>query len=383
MQVFKAVFKIVNKRKMAALIYAMIFFVLTMMLTASSSGSKKNEFSSFELQLGIENKDQGVMGEALIAYLSQHNEIKEVPKEKEDLLDAMYYRELEYVLELPEDFSEKLLSGNRENLLEGIEVPGRKVSSLLESEVNQFLMTAGMYLDSGCDIEQAAKLTAQDMEQKGQVQFLEESNGQKLSGAYYYFNFLAYILICVIILAIGPILMVFKNKEVSARNKCSSMSFLARNVELILGCLGVVLAIYLLFMVIAGILYPEYLLGIKGVLSGINALCYILMTLGLAFLVGQFAKSDTEMHMISNVLGLGFSFLGGVFVSLDVISESVQQISKFIPSYWYVTANDAIQKIGSAGEASRVYQNFLVMLGFAAALFAAGLAVSRMKAKTA
>ena len=46
--------------------------------------------------------------------------------------------------------------------------------------------------------------------------------------------------------------------------------------------------------------------------------------------------------MITNVVSLSLSFLGGVFVPLEVMGENVKAVSRFLPTYWYSTAVNAI-----------------------------------------
>ena len=82
------------------------------------------EFSKVSLKIAVENQDQGEVGEGLVSYLKEHNQIKEVPKDREALKDAMYYQEIDYVLLIPKDFTERFAAGEGEELLEGTAVPG-------------------------------------------------------------------------------------------------------------------------------------------------------------------------------------------------------------------------------------------------------------------
>ena len=91
MQVFKAFFKLLNKHKSAIFVYTGIFFAITMLMTSSGQSTEKKQYSQVELTIGVENSDKGELGAALVDYLSTHNKIKELPKEKEELIDAMYY----------------------------------------------------------------------------------------------------------------------------------------------------------------------------------------------------------------------------------------------------------------------------------------------------
>ena len=101
MQVFKAFFKILNKNKTAMIVYMVIYLALTFVLSSNGQKNDTSDFSKVCMEIGVENQDNGKLGEALVAYLEKENEIKDIPKEREDLLDAMYYRDIQYVLIIP------------------------------------------------------------------------------------------------------------------------------------------------------------------------------------------------------------------------------------------------------------------------------------------
>lgn len=380
MQVFKAFFKIINKNKVSVLVYVGIFFGLSLMLSGAGQKNDKTQFSQTSLKIALENRDQGKLGDGLLEYLSGKNEIKKIPEKREELLDAMYYEELDYVLVIPEDFSRLFMAGERDGLLEGTVTPGSTTASLAETEISQFLTTLAMYTDSGYQEAEAAERTLEIMQKDSKVEFLDAKVGKM--PAVYYFQYLPYIFICVMIISLGVVLMAFGKKDMDARNKCSAMSFTNRNMQMVLGSIILMIMEYILFMGMAVILYPDYMMGIQGALSAANAFAFMLLSLGIAFLVGRLVKNMDALNMISNVLGLGFSFLGGIFVPLEFISEDVKKVSKFIPSYWYTISNESIQKIDSIQQAGPVIQNILVLLGFTAAILAAALVVNRMKARS-
>lgn len=380
MQVFKAFFKIINKNKVSVLVYVGIFFGLSLMLSGTGQKNDKTQFSQTSLKIALENRDQGKLGDGLLEYLSGKNEIKKIPEKREELLDAMYYEELDYVLVIPEDFSRLFMAGERDGLLEGTITPGSTTASLAETEISQFLTTLAMYTDSGYQEAEAAEQTLEIMQKDSKVEFLDAKVGKM--PAVYYFQYLPYIFICVMIISLGVVLMAFGKKDMDARNKCSAMSFTNRNMQMVLGSIILMIMEYILFMGMAVILYPDYMMGIQGALSAANAFAFMLLSLGIAFLVGRLVKNMDALNMISNVLGLGFSFLGGIFVPLEIISEDVKKVSKFIPSYWYTISNESIQKIDSIQQAGPVIQNILVLLGFTAAILAAALVVNRMKARS-
>lgn len=382
MQVFKVFFKILSKNKTTLIMYTVIYLIMTMVINYSIQEKGEMAFSRISLDIGVENQDLGKMGDALVEYLGTYHHLQDIPKGKEALQDAIYYQEIDYVLIIPKDFTERFTNGERKGLLEGRIVPGSNTASLLDQEIESFLKTAAMYLVAGCDLEKAIHLTQKDIEQEVTITFLEETNEQYLPNIFYFFQYIPYVFLIMMILGVGSVMKTFKNKDLDARNKCSAMPFLKQNMQIFLGCMVYMILVYLVFMTMAYFNGRDYMFTIQGALSAINVLVFSICALSIAWFAVQFVRSAAELTIMSNIFGLGFSFLGGVFVSLDIMSETSIRVAKFIPSYWYVIANHNIQKITSFADATNIYESFLIVLMFALAFFTAGLLVRRLKMRS-
>lgn len=378
MQVFNAFFKVLNKNKGQLVLYVVIYLSITLLMGNMAQDNEEQAFSGVSLDIGVENKDQGMLGEALVEYLNGSHNLRRIPDNKEKLQDAMYYGEMDYVLEIPEDFSEKFKNKEWEGLLEGTIVPGSNSAYLIENEIEGFLKTAAMYLSVGFGMEEAVSRTAEDMEQEGHVEFLEGDDGN-LPVGYYFFQYIPYVFITMMILGVGVVVKTFQNKDLAARNKCSAMPFLKQNLQILLGCFSYMAAVYIIFILMVGCCMADYLFTIQGFLSAVNAFLFAVCALSFSWFTAQLAKNVAILNAISNVFGLGFSFLGGVFVPLEVMGDQAKKMAKFVPSYWYVIANHDIQKVAVLSDTGNVYQSFLMVLVFAFAFLALGLVVNRMK----
>lgn len=382
MQLFKVFFKILNKNKGQLIMYTVIYLSLALLMSSVMKEQAEDEFTGVSLDIALENKDQGRLGAALEQYLGEHHKLQELPEGKAALQDAIYYEEIDYVLVIPEDFSERFAAGDREGLLEGTAVPGSSSSYLAEHDMESFLKTADMYVSAGFALEDAAGFTMEDMEEKGRVEFLNQESGQLVSKGFYFFQFIPYVFVTMMILGVGVVIKTFQNKDLSARNKCSAVPYLQQSLQILLGCLVYMLGVYAVFMAMAGCNTGGYLFTPQGILSAINALLFAVCALCVSWFAVQFAPNTAVLNAMSNVIGLGFSFLGGVFVSLDVMGDAARKIARFVPSYWYVAANQDIQKVTGFSDAGTVYKSYLMIVMFSLAFFAAGLLANRMKLKS-
>ena len=217
--------------------YTAIYLSLTLLMSGVMKEQAEEEFTGISLEIALENRDQGELGAALEEYLGESHKIKEIPEGTEALKDAIYYGEIDYVLVIPEDFSEKFAAGDRECLLDGTAVPGSSSSYLAEYDMESFLKTADMYLSAGFEMKDAGDFAMEDMKEKGKVEFLNQEKGPSFSRGYYFFHFIPYVFVTMMILGVGVVIKTFQNKDLSARNKCSAVPYLQQSLQILLGCL--------------------------------------------------------------------------------------------------------------------------------------------------
>ena len=85
--------------------------------------------------------------------------------------------------------------------------------------------------------------------------------------------------------------------------------------------------------------------------------------------------SDNQVGMITNVVSLSLSFLGGIFVPLSVLGEGVKSFARFLPTYWYATA---VEKIGDGEATADILSCMLIELFFGVACAVVGIVIARL-----
>ena len=158
------------------------------------------------------------------------------------------------------------------------------------------------------------------------------------------------------------------------------MSATSQLMQIICGTVIIVFGVYAVLMVTAAVLYGNMLFSTVGMYAIINAFVFILFAMMLMLLISVISPKVSSLNMIAQVIGLGSSFLCGVFVPQSMLSETVIGIGKFLPVYWYVKANNMISGMNGEVFESRDYMLCLgIQLAFTAALFFVALLVSRTK----
>jgi len=130
----------------------------------------------------------------------------------------------------------------------------------------------------------------------------------------------------------------------------------------------------------AVIMYNTDFFSMKGLLYVSNSVVFLLIAMSIVYFISYFVQSTSTLSMISNVLGLGLSFLGGIFVPLEFMSSGVVAFAKFLPTYWYVKANQIVDTYTGTSEQINTFLSYIGIESiFALAIFSAALAASKLK----
>ena len=153
--------------------------------------------------------------------------------------------------------------------------------------------------------------------------------------------------------------------------------------QITLGAIIYAVIIWLIFMIAALILCGKMLLCREGLLAVLNSLVFMLVVLSMTLLISVLAPSPKATDMIANTIGLGMSFLCGVFVPQKFLGEAVINVAHFLPAYWFIRANNMLAGISDELFSSSKYFSYLgIELLFAVAIFSVVLLVAKTKIRS-
>ena len=385
MQVFKAFLKSARKYLPINLMYFVIFCTIAVAATNFNTNKEHASFRTAALDIGIIDKDGSDASGALCEYLESMHTLTPLAQEKEVLLDKLFYRTLDYVLILPEGFEEDLFAGEKKNLYETVQIPGVYSSAFIDEQIYSYLKTLRLCLAGGFTPKDALSHTAAELAvSSNQVQLLKPEDDtqtdSRMSAVYYFYQFLAYVIISMILTGLTPILTIFQEKNLAKRISCSSTSLLSRNLQIALGSTLYCLGIWVLFIVTSRILYGSAICSKEGLLCIANSFLLLPVGVSISLIVSCFAPSGNTINMINNILTLGMSFLCGIFIPQQMLGKGVLAFSKFLPLYWYIKNNDLISGFGGEPFTMHAYRTHLgILVLYGIALFSLALAISKYK----
>lgn len=376
MQTFKLFLTLLKRNLPSVLTYMGIFIVIAVLLTSSNQDSQEQLYQDKEIPFTVIDNDQSELSESLCGYLAQKNKYVEHSGKLEELQLDMYYRDIYYVLIIPEGFEESVKAGE-ELALQNYKIVDSAMGYYMDLAVDSYMSNLRACLATGRELTDAIALAEHALEASVEVSLQQETKTQTSGGMQGYYQTLAYIFLAMLLNALGNIMLTLNKEKVRMRANCSSASVTKRNLQVALGTALFGFLVWFLFEVLAGILYAKNETGMTYLLTGLNSLCFVFMAVALSVMVGFVAKKEQILSAIAIIVSLGASFLGGVFVPLSVLGEDILKVAKLLPTYWYVSANNDIVKVTKLSEAGSVFAGMGVQLLFAVAFFTIAMVASK------
>ena len=379
MTVFRGYIKVIKSNRLMICFYLAIFFAFSILFQTTAKSADTEMYQMRGVRIGVINNDDGALAEALVRYLSGIHQVTELDDEISVLQEKLYYRAADYIVRIPEDFYEKCISEGKE--LEVTMIPGSYTGIYVDQQINSFLNNAAVYQKAGFTEEE----TADAMKNRENVR-VELADDKSVSGDnkvyIYYFRYMPYLYLAVFGFVLGDILWSFQKKELNRRMMASPVPLRRQKLEGMLCMILFGTGIWALLILGAAVCYGKSWTG-----SGnagyyiLNTLALLFCTLSVAFLAGTISPNRAALTGIVNILSLGMCFLGGTFVSLDVMSSSIKKISQFLPVYWYEKANDILTDFSMMTETARnqVLQAVGIQIVFGVAFFCLAVTAARYK----
>lgn len=363
------------------IVYLFVFVSLCVAMTNMSVKQYSPDFSANKPAFTIINRDEETpLTQGLKDYMCEHGTEVLLEDTKEALQDATFFHGSEYILIIPDGFNDTFFTDEPVNL-QTVTSTSSADGYYLDSLANQYLNFVRVYKNAAPDMSlgDIADEVNDDLALTAAVEKKNFSKSQPVDEMVMVYNRMqAYIQLVIIILGVGTILITFQRSDLRMRNLCSPVH--PRSIVLQRLLFSAVLSViaWLALCVVGLAVYGSHFEGVDfRIITFIllNSFVYMIVCLAIALIVGTFAKSLNSQNAMANIFSLGLSFLGGVFVPIEMFSEGLITAAKFTPTYWYNFALNNIVNIVDWNMQSLepVFTAYLFQLGFAAAFFCISL----------
>lgn len=381
MTVFKG-FMLMVKRNLGMLIMYMVIFVsICIMVQVMTKGKGMTHFEEERLDITVIDRDGGELAKGLTDYLGERHNLVDVEDDKTAIQENLFYRNIYYVVTIPEDFEKVCLEND--GTLKTTKLPGTASAFYVDQQINTFLNSVKVLKGSGFSIKEAISSAVDAGETKSEVTLIDKNgHGGTVMPHAFLFQYLPYIVLSVLCYTIGTLMISFRKKDVRRRMLCSAVSGRRQNAQLVLGYIVLGIGFWLICLLLPITMYGRDFLTDPNLLYYLaNSFLVMLVSLAIAFVVGVLVQKDEVLNGVINVISLGMCFTCGVFVSLDVLEKGVRTFSQFLPIYWYENVNNVISANMDFTKAQQmlIFKGMGIQLLFAAAILCVGLVISKTK----
>jgi ABC-2 type transport system permease protein len=373
MSTFKAALRVAAHHPIYICVYLVGLSLMGLFVILSAFGNVAlTTHDSFDARVAVVDQDNSELSHAIYDKIGEDGTIVEVGDSDFALQDALATSQVNCIVVIPEGFGDDFAQAAKD----GGELPALQIASgtrqdataLVSTELSAWLRLIGadMALQpeaSVSDIVDNVASAADESVETRVVANTQTTTGASAFGSYLTFS--SYALCSSVVVCAGVVFSTLADSDLRRRMLASPITPRETNAS----TLG------------AGIMgYLTDVTAGQVALAVLAMLAYAMVPLAVAFLLSQFSASEDLINAIGNILGMVMSFLGGAWISLDLMSDGMRTAAMFSPSYWLKRAVDSAL---TTPNAQRIAADVGIILLFAAAIALVGIAVGRARRQTA
>ena len=376
MTIFKTYWKIVKKNIGIIILYTVMLLVFgTMNLKANKNSF---EFISSKPDIIIVNNSSGIITDNLISYLKTNANVKNITNEN-DIDDAVFFRDANYVIYIPKEFENKIENGKEFNI--DIKTNNSYDSYIASELLNKYLDVFSKYMNLYNDKILAIQKLDNTLNKKADVVIENKTSLNSKTSLFY--NFSSYSIMAIVIYIICLVLSSFNDEKISKRTNVSGMNYKTFNNYLYISSFTFTFIIFIVYLILSFLILKSSILNINGILYGLNMFIFFIVSFTMAILISNLVKSKGAISGVVNVISLGSAFLCGAFIPVKYMPSFALKIAHIFPTFYFIDNNEYIASLQNFDKASYefVLKNFIIMIVFIIFFLILNTLVTRFKRK--
>lgn len=381
MTVFKTFFRIVNKLKPTIILYTALLIIFGAVNMKTSDNNINFVNSKPDILIINQDVNKGLT-KNLIDYMKKNSNIVKVENNEEKINDALFYREVSYVIYIPKDYRKNVLLGKNPKL--DIKKTDEYDAHLSEMMLKRYIKLQNIYNKEAGSEDELITLINDNINDDVNVKITSKVDTSKTYNIAYYFNFASYSILAIIIYIICLVLCSFKEESISKRINISSINYKSHNNKILLASIVFSSIVWLLFVIIGVTIVGDIMFSIRGLISIINSFIFTFCALTLSILISSLTNNKNAISGIVNVIALGSAFLCGAFVPAEYLPSSVLNFAHILPAYYYINSNDLLKNIDVINISSMhsIIINMIIIIMFSILFIILNNVVTRKKRKS-
>lgn len=363
MIVFSTFWRIVKKYKGTILLYTVMLIMFGgINLTSNSTNDM---FTPTKPNIFIVNKDSNMgLTKNLINYLKKNTNVVSLEDDEEKINDALFYRDISYVIYIPKNYSKDVL--DKKNVTLDIKSSKDYTSSLTEMMLDKYLNVQSNLVNITNNQDELVNMINNTLDVNSEVVVNSKLDNSYLNRVSRYFNFGSYSLLAVIIFIVTLVINSFKENTINKRIIVSSINYKKHNSLLMLSSFVYSLIVWVLFSLLSVILLGKDMISLRGILYFVNTFMFVMPTLSFGILISTLVNNKDSIGGIVNVVGIGSAFLCGAFIPTEYLPKIVLSIAHIFPAYYFIDSNNLLSsmEIINFSNLIPIFINYFVLIIF-------------------
>lgn len=342
MTVYKAFFKVVIKYKFLIFIYTAML-ILFAGFNMQTSQNSTNFVAEKPDVLIINNDKEQKLSKNLVEYIEKNSNIVNIEDNEEARNDALFYRDVSYIIYIPENYSKDFLNGLNPEIK--IKSAGDAGSSYAEMMITRYIKVANIYEKEIQNEDELIKTINETLEKEANIEITLKLDVDNLSRATFYYNFMNYSILAGCVYVICIIISSFREEKIRKRTIISSMNYKKYNKCIMLSSILYVLFVVILYTILGYFVFGSIMFSKRGLIYILNTFIFAIVALALSLLVSTLVNKKEAVSGIVNVVALSQAFLCGAFIPVMWLPDSVLKLAHVFPAYYYINSNELLASL--------------------------------------
>ena len=380
MIVFKTFLKILNKNKFIIILYTVFLIGFGGFNMQTSDNSTNFVASKPDIMIVNYDEEKGITKD-LIKYITDNSNIIELNNNEEAINDGLFYRDVNYVIYIPENYSKDFMDGKNPEI--NIKSTGDYQSSFAEMLLSRYIKVANIYQKSIKNEDELTSKINETLSKQSEVEITSKLDTDSLAKATFYYNFASYSILACLVYVICLILSSFKDIKIQKRTIISSTDYRKLNRQLLLSNSLFSIILWGVYVALSFVLIGDVMFSNQGIIYLINSFIFTMCATTIALFIGNLVSNKNAINGIVNVIALGSSFLCGAFVPMEWLPDGVLKIAHILPSYYYISSNESLKtlEVFNLETMQPIITNMIAILGFSIIFIILTNIVSKRKQK--
>ncbi len=318
MTVYKTFFKVVNKYKFLIIIYTAML-ILFAGFNMQTSQNSTNFVAEKPDVLIINNDKEQKLSKNLVEYIEKNSNIVDIENDEEARNDALFYRDVSYIIYIPENYSKDFLNGLNPEI--NIKSAGDAGSSYAEMMLTRYIKVANLYQKELQNEDELIKTINETLEKEAETEITSKLDTNNLSKAVFYYNFMNYSILAGCVYVICIIISSFREEKIRKRTIISSMNYKKYNRQLLVSNGMLAFILWFLYVVLSFILIGDIMFTAHGLILIANSFVFSICSLTIAFLIANLINNKNAINGIINVVALRFKLFMWCFCASRMVAR--------------------------------------------------------------